>query len=155
MRDSAGDKEGGGDCQQSMSENELTAPPARSALVSYSWEFLTPLRCHTAHKNRKRHHPAKKKKWESGDFSFVLSAECRCNCNRDITHGKWHQRNLTWEHICRLACCSVRHTACRQCIQVWAITQMKLFVQYLQSISTDLATQKPYGEIPILISTEC
>lgn len=75
MRDSAGDKEGGGDCQQSMSENELTAPPARSALVSYSWEFLTPLRCHTAHKNRKRHHPTKKKK--VGKWGFFLRAVCR------------------------------------------------------------------------------
>lgn len=47
-----------------------------------------------------------------GIFPSCCLPEWRCNCNIDITHGKWHQYNSTWEHICRLACFSVRHSAC-------------------------------------------
>lgn len=77
-RETAQGKKGGGDRQQALGENELTAPPARSTLESYSWEFLTPLLCHTAHKNRKQRHPVK----EEGKWGFFLRAVCR---NADVT----------------------------------------------------------------------
>lgn len=63
MRDSAGDKEGGGDRQQALGENELTAPPARSF-----WKLGVPYSPALSQEQKATpRHP------KSGDFSIMLS----------------------------------------------------------------------------------